>query len=317
MVVVSRRGLVMFLTLGVLWGIPYLLIKVAVGELSPAMVVLGRTAPAALLLLPLAAVRREILPALRRWRPLAAYTVAELIVPWYCLTSAERRLPSSTAGLLLAAVPLVAVGVAYALGSRAHLSARNWAGIVVGMAGVAAIVGLHVGGSTLLPVAEIGVVAVGYAFGPAILDRWLTDVPALGVVALSLALTAIVYLPLTAITGGFPTQWPSGRVVGSVLGLAVGCSAIAFVVMIALIAEIGPVRATAITYVNPAVAILAGAVFLGERLTSWTLAGFVLVLAGSYLVTHRRAPAPAPTPESTTAPEPVRASLGPSPADAM
>ena len=79
----------------------------------------------------------------------------------------------------------------------------------------------------------------------------------------------------------------------AIIVLAVVCSALAFLFMIGLIAEIGPVRATTITYVNPAVAILAGVLVLGERVTVWTVVGFVLVLAGSWLVTrHRRAAVP-------------------------
>ncbi len=129
---------------------------------------------------------------------------------------------------------------------------------------------------------------VGYAIGPAILSKWMSDLPPIGVIALSLALTAVVYIPVVSLTGGWPTQMPSPEVIWSVVGLGVVCSALAFLVMFALVAEIGPVRMTTITYVNPAVAIVAGALILGERVTVWTVVGFVLVLAGSYLVTRKR-----------------------------
>lgn len=285
----TRRGILLFAGLGIAWGIPYLLIKVAVAELSPAMVVLARTALGALLLLPLAAARGQVLPVLRRWRPVAVYTVVELVLPWYFLSSAEQRLPSSTAGLLVSATPLAGVGVAFLLGRSERLSAGNWLGIVLGMAGVAALVGFDVAGSDLIGVAELAVVVVGYAVGAALLAGWLHELPSVGVVAVSLAATALVYLPVVLLTGGWPASRPSAPVIGSIVGLAVVCSAAAFLLMIALVAEIGPVRATAVTYVNPAVAIVAGAVLLGERVTPWTIVGFVLVLAGSYLVTKRRA----------------------------
>ncbi len=292
---VTRRGLILFVSLGIAWGIPYLFIKVAVSELDPAMVVLARAGLAAILLLPLAFFRREVATVVRRWKPMLAYTIVEIVLPWYFLSSAEQRLPSSTAGLLLAAVPLAGVAVAFAMGRPAKLSRVNWLGIVFGMLGVAALVGFDVAGSDLLAVAEIAVVVVGYALGPAILARWMSDLPGVGVVAVSLAATAIIYIPFVLLTGGWPTAMPSTEVLVSIVVLGVVCSALAFLLMVGLIAEIGPVKATTITYVNPAVAVLAGALVLGERITVWTVVGFVLVLLGSYLVTRRRLEPTAPT----------------------
>lgn len=284
----TRRGLFLFAALGIAWGIPYLFIKVAVTELDPAMVVLGRSALAAILLLPLAFFRREVVQVVRRWKPMLAYTVVEIIIPWYFLSSAEQRLPSSTAGLLLATVPLVGVGVAFLMGRPERLSRVNWLGILAGMLGVAALVGLDIAGSDLIAVGEIAIVVVGYALGPAILSRWMSDLPGVGVVAVSLGATAVVYVPFVLMTGAWPTAWPSAAAVWSIIVLAVICSALAFLLMIALVAEIGPVKMTAITYVNPAVAVAAGVLVLGERVTVWTVVGFVLVLLGSYLVTRRR-----------------------------
>jgi drug/metabolite transporter (DMT)-like permease len=284
----SRRGILLFAALGIAWGIPYLLIKVAVQEVDPAVVVLGRSALGALVLLPIAVAQRQVLPVLRRWRPLLAYSVVEIVLPWYFLSSAETRLPSSTAGLLLAAVPLVGVAIAVLTGRPERLSRVNWLGILAGMLGVAALVGLDVGGSDLIGVAEMAVVVVGYAIGPVILARRMSDLPGVGVVALSLAITAVVYVPLVPVLGSWPARVPSAAVIASIVTLAVVCSAAAFLIMFALIAEIGPVRVTMITYVNPAVAVIAGAVVLHERVTVWTVVGFALVLTGSYLVSRRR-----------------------------
>ena len=255
---VTRRGLILFVALGIAWGIPYLFIKVAVSELDPAMVVLSRSALAAILLLPLAFFRREVTQVVRRWKPMLAYTIVEIILPWYFLSSAEQRLPSSTAGLLLATVPLAGVAIAFAMGRPERLSRLNWLGIALGMLGVAALVGLDIAGSDLIAVAEMGVVVVGYALGPAILARWMSDLPGVGVVAVSLAATAVVYVPFVLLTDGWPSAWPSTAVIVSIIVLAVVCSALAFLLMVGLVAEIGPVKATAITYVNPAVAIIAG-----------------------------------------------------------
>ncbi len=289
----TRRAIILFAALGIAWGIPYLLIKVAVAELEPGMVVLARCALGALILLPLALAHRQVLVVLKRWRPLLAYTVIEIVIPWIFLSTAEQKLPSSTAGLLIAAVPLVGVAVAVLFGRPARLSLGNWLGIVAGMLGVAALVGLDVAGSDLIAVAEIAVVVVCYALGPAILSKWMSDLPGVGVVAVSLGIAALIYLPFVAFTHGFPTRVPSLSVILSIVALAAVCSAAAFLIMFALIAEIGPMRMTTITYVNPAVAIVAGVLVLGERLTIWTVVGFVLVIGGAYLVTrHRREPEP-------------------------
>lgn len=283
----SRRAVVLFLALGVVWGLPYAFIKIAVAELTPEMLVLARTALAAVLLLPLAFWRGEIMPVLRRWKPLALYTVVEIVVPWYFINSAEQRLPSSVVGLLIATVPIVGVGIAFLFGRSARLSRTNWAGLLLGLVGVGALVGFDIAGSDLIGVLELTVVVLGYALGPAILARTMSDLPGLGVVALSLTGAAVAYVPIVTLTGGFPTAWPSTEVVVSVVVLAVVCSAIAFLLMFALIAQIGPVRMTAVTYLNPAVAVVAGVLLLNEQITPWTLVGFAGVLVGSYLVNRR------------------------------
>ena len=296
-----------FLGLGLAWGVPYLLIKVAVRELSPAELVLARTTIAAALLLPVAAARGAVLPALRHWKPLLAFTVVEIAIPWVTLGQAERTLPSSTTGLLIAAVPIVGIAVAY-LGGRAEpLTATAWLGIALGIAGVAALVGLDVGGSDLGSVAEIAVVVVCYAVGPAIMSRHLGELPAIGVIASALTAASVLYAPLVLASDGVPGDIPAPSVVLSVLLLATVCTAAAFLMLFALVAEIGPVRATTITYVNPAVAVAAGVVVLGEALTVWTVVGFALVVAGSYLVNRRSRGVPHPPP--------VQVALDPTPVD--
>jgi len=157
----SRRAVLLFVALGVAWGIPYLLIKVAVEELTPAELVLARTTMAAALLLPVAIARGAVVPVLRHWRWLVAFTVAEIAIPWLALGSAEERLSSSTTGLLLAAVPLVGLAVAFVSGRAERLTGSAWLGLALGVAGVAALVGLDVGSSDLGAVAALGVTVVG------------------------------------------------------------------------------------------------------------------------------------------------------------
>jgi len=284
---VTRRGLLLFIALGIAWGIPYALIKISVAEVEPAMLILARTVIGAAVLLPLALTRGEIPRILAHWRPLLVYTVVEIVVPWYFLNTAEQHLPSSTTGLLIATVPLFGVLVGVLLGRRAHLSWGNWLGIALGMAGVAAIVGLDVAGTDLSSVARLAIVAFGYALGPAIIARWMPSAPGIGLAAASLAIAAVVYAPIVALSHAWPSASPSGSVIASIVVLGVVCSAAAFTLFVWLVAEIGPMRATTVTYLNPAVAVIAGAVLLGERITGWTLVGFVLVIGGSFLVTRR------------------------------
>jgi drug/metabolite transporter (DMT)-like permease len=287
---VTRRGWLLFSSMCVIWGIPYLLIRVAVRELTPATLVFGRTALAAALLLPVAARRGELRPLLPSWRPLLAFAAVEIALPWVLLGSAEQRLTSSLTGLLLASVPLIGAVVATATGDDDPLGGRRLAGLLLGLVGVSALVGLDVRGTSATPLAEVGLVAVCYAVGPIMLSRTLSDLPRLGVIAVSLAACAIGYAPVAALQ--LPSSFPAGRVIGSVVGLAVVCTAVAFVLFFALIAELGPARATVITYVNPAVAALLGVTVLGEAFTKGMGIGFALVLAGSVLATQRSPSSP-------------------------
>ena len=279
----SRRGWLLFSAMSVIWGIPYLLIKIAVAELAPATLVLARVAIATVVLLPITVRRGELVPVLQRWRPLLAYTAVELCIPWYFLAYAEQTLSSSLTGLLLAMVPLVSAVLVLATGHE-RLGARRVVGLILGFAGVAALVGLDIHGS-VLAVGAVAIVAVGYALGPFILARNLSDLPDLGVVAASLLVATVVYLPFGVAQA--PGHLPSAPVLLAVVTLGVICTALAFVLFFRLIAEVGPARATVITYVNPAVALVLGVVVLNESFTVVTAIGFALILAGSVLGTSR------------------------------
>ena len=269
----------------VIWGIPYLMIRVAVRELTPATLVFGRAALATLILLPVAAWRRELAPLRPYWRALLAFAAVEIAVPWLLLAKAEQHLTSSLTGLLIAATPLVGAAITAVTGDDDRLGARRLGGLLLGLVGVAAIVGLDANGTSAVALVEMACVATCYAAGPIILTRSLRELPNLGVIAASVTLCAIGYAPLAAVA--LPSSIPAGRVLLSVAGLAVVCTAVAFLVFFELIAEVGPVRATVITYVNPAVAALVGVTILSESFTAGMGVGFALVLAGSVLATRR------------------------------
>jgi drug/metabolite transporter (DMT)-like permease len=294
---VSRKGWALFLALSVIWGIPYLLIKVAVEALHPSVVVFLRTVIGAALLLPLAAFRGELKAVLPRWRPLLLFAFVEITAPWLLLTEAEQKVTSSFAGLLVAVVPLVGAVLAVIMGSSDRLTRGRLVGLLIGFAGVAALLGIDLAGAHGQALASVFILltAVGYAVGPVIVARSLSDVPAFGVIALALGLNAIVYLPFAIHDA--PSATPSARVLWSVVGLGAVCTAAAFLVFFALIAEVGPQRATVITYLNPAVALALGVSLRGEPFTTGMAIGFPLVLLGCWLATGREeeaAEAPVP-----------------------
>jgi drug/metabolite transporter (DMT)-like permease len=286
---VSRRGWVLFAAMSVIWGTPYLLIKIAVGGVPVPVLVLARVAIGAALLLPVA-LRRGQLAALRPvlgW--VALFAFVEIIVPWIVLSEAERRISSSLTGLLIASVPIIVALLSLLIVSGERLSALRWTGLLIGLAGVALLAGPDLFGSggagAARAVGEVLFVALCYAIGPLIANVKLGGVPPVATTAASLSLAAVVYAPLAALN--WPSAWPSAKVLLSLAGLAVVCTALAFLLFFRLIAEVGPARASVITYINPAIAVSLGVTVLGERVTPLMLAAFATILAGSVLATRR------------------------------
>jgi drug/metabolite transporter (DMT)-like permease len=268
----------------VLWGIPYLLIKVAVEELSPPVLVLGRTAIGAAILLPIAIRRDYLRLVLPHWRVLLVFTVIEVAGPWLLLGDAERHLTSSFSGLLIATTPLVAAVATSVVGHEAPLDRGRMLGLGVGLGGVALLLGLDLGGEVGAGL-ELGLVILGYGLGPLIISKYLSDIPSLGVMAVTFTFASLFYLPIAPFS--WPSATPSAKVLLSVLALGLLCTVAAFLVFFELIAEVGPSRATVITFVNPAVAVLLGILVLDERFTAGVAVGFPLVLLGCWLATRR------------------------------
>lgn len=281
----SRRGWTLFIALSVIWGVPYLFIKIAVEDVSPAVLVCLRTALACVVLLPMALRGNVLRSVLARPRWVLVFSVVEVGVPFGLLSVAEQRLSSSLTGLLVAAVPLMVAGLSLALGLADRLDRRRFAGLVVGLLGVAGLVGIDVRGGDLLAALAVLGAAAGYAIGPIIADQKLVGLPSLGVTTVAMGLNALAYLPSAWLTR--PTEPVPWRAWGSVAVLGVVCSALAFLVFFALVAEVGPARTSVITYLNPAVAVLLGVGLLDEPLTTGILVGFPLVLLGSWLATRR------------------------------
>lgn len=283
----SRRGWLLFAAMSFLWGIPYLLIKEAVDTISPAMVVAGRTAIGALVLLPIAARRRALGPALARWPWVLAFAAIEMAGPFMLLSHAEQTLPSGLTGLLVATVPLFGAVFAFVKGDRSVLRPVRVFGLLVGIAGVALIVGgSNADGSvTAVAVTEVMAVAVLYSIAPFIVSDRLAGVSGIGTAALSLSAAAVLYAPIGLLV---QDAAPSVRSVTATVLLGVVCSALAFVVFFRLIHEVGPSRATLFTYVNPVVALTLGTLILDEPLSTGLVIGFPIVLLGCWLAASNR-----------------------------
>ncbi len=286
----SARAWALFAAVSVIWGMPYLFIKIAVDEISPSLVAWSRLTLAALVLLPLAWKLGALRGLGARWRILTAFAAVEMAVPWPLLGFGEIHISSSLAAILVATVPLFVALLATRFDHSERPTVTRFFGMLIGLGGVIALVGIDIGGERdeLIGALAILVVAFLYAVGPMIVKRRLSDVDPLGPVAASLAIATVLVSPFAL--ADVPTETPSGDVIASIVVLGLICSALAFLFFFRLIAEVGPSRATIITYVNPVVALALGVAILDESVTAGAVAGLLLILAGSWLSTDGRVP---------------------------
>lgn len=291
----------LFGLMALLWGIPYLLIKIADGGVSVWVLVFARTSIGALALLPFA-VRRGQLAILRRhWLPLLGFAASEILLPWFLLPDAEHRLPSSLTGMLIAAVPIVGAIIGQFGGNPERLGPLRWTGLLVGFGGVALLAGpdLGKGGGDTFAVVEVLITAILYAIAPRIVASKLAEVPGPLMTSASLGFAALLYAPAAVAT--WPSPAPAPRVLLALLALGLVCTALGFIVFFTLVRAEGPGRAMVFTYFNPPVAVLAGALVLNETITPLTIVAFVLILGGSVLATlrNRQPPGQSTTPQPT------------------
>jgi len=278
----SRRGWTLFLAMAVIWGIPYLLIRVAVRQLDPGVMVLLRTAPASVLLMPLVIAKRQIPVLVKNLRWIIIFAVIEFGIPWYCMATAERHISSSLTSLLICCVPLFAVIAQRLRRTGEHISQRRYFGLGIGAVGVALLVGLDLRGGSITWIGLMMVVCFGYCVGPMILATKLSHVPGVVVVAGATAFVAICWIPWSVV------HWPahvSGETWSCMAVLSVVCTATAFLVFFELVKEVGSSRSVVVTYFNTAIAVVLGVVGLHETLTAGIILGFPLVLVGCIFAT--------------------------------
>lgn len=283
----TRRAWWLFAGVAVLWGLPYLFIRVAVDAgIDPVAVVWLRTAGAALIMLPVAVVRGALRPVLPRWPWLVALTMVQVTAPFLLITYSEQRITSSLAGLLIAAEPLFVAVLALGFSKANRPDARRVVGLVVGLTGVTALLGLDLGslgGDGLTGAALVLVAALLYAVAALLVPRVAADGDPVGAIVAVLALNSIILAPVAIPT--LPHRLPTAHVTAALLALAVLCTAAAFLAYFTLIGEAGPGRATVVFYVTPVVSVAAGVTFLDERVTAGMLLGIALIMAGTWAAT--------------------------------
>jgi drug/metabolite transporter (DMT)-like permease len=287
----SGRARALFLAMSLIWGVPYLFIKIAVrGGISPADVAWGRVTLAAAVLLALAA-RAGALGALRgKMRWIVAFAVAEIAIPFPLVAVSEQRIPSSLTAILMATVPLLIALLAIRFDASERPTPVRLLGLLVGFGGVVALVGLDLSqrSGEIIGVLAVLTAAAGYAIGPFILKRHLLEPDPRATFGASLAVASLLVLPVAIATA--PARVPGAGPLAAVAVLGLLCTALAFVVYKGLIAEAGTARAAVITYLNPVVALTLGVAILGESPGAGAIAGLLLILAGSWLSTDGRLP---------------------------
>jgi drug/metabolite transporter (DMT)-like permease len=284
----TRRAWIAFATCSVLWGIPYFFIKVAVDDLPAVFVAWARIALAAAILLPLAWHQGALRGMWERRWLVTAFALIEIAGPFTLIPLGERHISSSLAAILIAAVPLTVAILAVRFAPEERVHGLRLGGLFVGLAGVVLLLGIDVAGKSdeLLGALCILGATLGYAAGPMIAKKTLSDLPAIGPVAGALLVSTVVLAPFAALS--LPDHAPPFKAWGSVVVLGTACTAVALVVFFVLLTEAGPSRASVITYINPVVAVTLGVAFLGESLGAASAAGLLLILAGSYVSTGGR-----------------------------
>jgi drug/metabolite transporter (DMT)-like permease len=281
------RAWATFAALCAIWGLPYFFIKLALQDLSPACIAWGRITLAAIVLVPIAWRRGCLQKAFAHKVAVTAFAVAELVIPFWLIAVGEQWISSSLTGILVATVPLTVVLIAPLFGVRERIGALRIAGLAIGFCGVIAIIGLDIGHGPMLWAGVICIMisVAGYAIGPLVVERYLSDVDELGAVAASLVVASILLLPFAVLSA--PTQVPSALSLGAVAALGVACTALALYLYFYLINVAGAARASVVAYINPAVAAVIGVLVLDEPFGVATAVGMAMILFGSWLATGK------------------------------
>jgi len=284
----SRKSWFMFLGTGFLWGIPYLLIALLVDDAIPAsLVVVSRTVIGAAVLIPVAAKRGTLKPALKAWKYILPYAIGEMFIPWILITNAEKHINSGLAGLLIATVPIWSTILASLKGDKTVWHSSRLFGILIGFIGIVLVVGVEslTGKADLLSITMVLIPAITYAWSVIMINQKIPHIDGIAINGIAMTMTAIFYLPIALFQ--LPNHMISGKSIVALTALGLFPTALAFVIFFILIKDIGPARASLVTYLNTAFAVVLGIIFHNEHPTLGTYLGLPLVLIGSYFASRK------------------------------
>jgi len=282
----SRKSLIYFGIVGILWGIPYLLMKVAVEDFPPAAIVAGRTLIGAAILIPVAVYRKKFNGAVLGFRFVALYALMEMIGPWILISTAEKKIDTGLAGLLISTVPIFSTIITSMRGDHSVWQFKRVFGIIVGFVGLILVVGIESlsGNSDPASIAMMILASLGYSYAVIMITTNLPLVDGIAINGLAMAITCVFWTPLAI------AQWPSSislKPTISLIALGILSTAFAFILFFKVLAELGPARSSLVTYVNTAVAVVLGVIILKEPVTVGIIVGLPLVLAGSYMASRK------------------------------
>jgi drug/metabolite transporter (DMT)-like permease len=283
----SRKGWALFALVGVVWGVPYLFMKVAVEELSTPVIVFSRLLIGAAVLVPLAFYEKTLRPALKYWKYIALYAVAEMVIPWTLITSAQKDLSSGVVALLVATVPIWATLFAHHTGDSTAAHRTRILGIALGLIGIVFLVGIETLNDfgNMRALIQVLVASAAYAYAVNMITRKAPETSGVAINGIAMALSTIIFAPF-AITH-LPSQTPSSEAILATIGLGIICTAFAFWIFFIVLNEIGAARASLVVYPNTAVAVVLGIFLLDEQLTLAIAIGLPMVLLGSYFASRK------------------------------
>lgn len=285
----SRKGWALFALVGVLWGVPYLFMKVAVDELSTPVIVFSRLLIGALVLIPIAIHQKTLRIALQYWPYIAVYAILEMVIPWTLITNAQKDLSSGVVALLVATVPIWATLFAHHTGDSTAAHRTRIFGIGIGFVGIAFLVGFETlndfGNARAL--IQVLIASISYAYAVNMITRKAPNTSGIAINGLAMVLSTIIFAPF-AITH-MPTETPSTNAILATVGLGIICTAVAFWIFFLVLEEIGAARASLVVYPNTAVAVVLGIFLLDEKITLAIAFGLPMVLLGSYFASRKPA----------------------------
>lgn len=285
----SRRGLLLFIANSIIWGLPFWLTKVMLSELSPSLIVFLRAGIAAIILVPLTWRSGALKSALSQWPWVLVFALAQIAIPWWLTGTAQKHLVSSFTGLLMTAIPIIGLFIAFVAGEHQLFTKRASIGLTIGVCGVILLVGLD-GIHTDLEWGAIALVIIatfGFAYAPRVVTKHLQEIPSIGAVALTMLMTVGIWSVPAVFS--LPAQFPRSTTVIAILVIGVVCTGLAFWIFFELIKEIGPTKSTYLAFTNPMVAVLVGVVLAQEPLTLGMICSFPLIITGTYLSISSRA----------------------------